>query len=566
MTSVSINGHTYSDDGTSARDMTNGGHRSWLLPMLGDTMSECGVAAASADAAIAAAASASSVAAGWSGTSSSTVSVGTGSKSITIEPGRQFRAGTPVLLYVTATPGIRMSGVVTAYNSSTGVMSLDVQVAEGAGTHAAWTVVISGLRGADGPIAGVAALDKSSAYTRLAGDRGAVVRCTGSWSMSFQSAAALGAGWWAHVVNAGSGTIVLDPAGSELIDGAASVSILPGSYAMVGCDGAALKVMLSGMHGVRPLPIFSAVAAAAEPFSNGETVYSGLGLTGMTSFAVLAAGASLVVASDTNVSRATVASSADGVTWIYRTMPSAEQWVALPVGSGFVAVSRSSVKTAYSADGVTWVARADLAATPAALDSSGGQIASVAGVVLLCRSGSTASRSTDAGVSWADATLPASAPMLMSCGALFVAHVPGSGAYYTSASGASGSWTARSLPGSATHCATLPDGSLYAWSYSNPSVASSVSTDAISWADTGIEGPAVKVGSVWMSIGSGYGATRTRHGSKWAVRAMDKALPTFFPGSRRFAGLGARVLALDGTGTCVVIDANDQSISAVFRG
>jgi hypothetical protein len=38
MTQVIVNGNTYSDDGSSSKDMRNGGHRQWLLPMISDTM------------------------------------------------------------------------------------------------------------------------------------------------------------------------------------------------------------------------------------------------------------------------------------------------------------------------------------------------------------------------------------------------------------------------------------------------------------------------------------------------------------------------------------------------
>jgi hypothetical protein len=38
MTGVLVNGHNYSDDGTSSRDMRDGGHRTYLLPMISDTM------------------------------------------------------------------------------------------------------------------------------------------------------------------------------------------------------------------------------------------------------------------------------------------------------------------------------------------------------------------------------------------------------------------------------------------------------------------------------------------------------------------------------------------------
>jgi hypothetical protein len=38
MTQVTVNGNTYSDDGSTDKDMRNGGHRQWLLPMVSDTM------------------------------------------------------------------------------------------------------------------------------------------------------------------------------------------------------------------------------------------------------------------------------------------------------------------------------------------------------------------------------------------------------------------------------------------------------------------------------------------------------------------------------------------------
>lgn len=39
MTAFSINGNTYSDDGSSARDMRNGGFRRWMLALMADFMS-----------------------------------------------------------------------------------------------------------------------------------------------------------------------------------------------------------------------------------------------------------------------------------------------------------------------------------------------------------------------------------------------------------------------------------------------------------------------------------------------------------------------------------------------
>lgn len=64
MTKVSPNGTDYSDDGTAERDMRGGGHRLWLLPMIGDTLVEVGAAVgASSGASLSAAAAAESAAA-----------------------------------------------------------------------------------------------------------------------------------------------------------------------------------------------------------------------------------------------------------------------------------------------------------------------------------------------------------------------------------------------------------------------------------------------------------------------------------------------------------------------
>lgn len=65
MTNVVLNGNAYSDDGSAARDMQGGGHRQWLLPMLGDAMISVDSATAAA-----AAASGSATAAGLSANAS----------------------------------------------------------------------------------------------------------------------------------------------------------------------------------------------------------------------------------------------------------------------------------------------------------------------------------------------------------------------------------------------------------------------------------------------------------------------------------------------------------------
>lgn len=80
-------------------------------------------------------------------------------------------------------------------------------------------------------------LDKTGAYTVVAADKGKVINCSGTWSLSLTAAATLGDGFAFAVWNNGSGTITLDPNVSELIDGATTKALAAGKLAIVYCDG-----------------------------------------------------------------------------------------------------------------------------------------------------------------------------------------------------------------------------------------------------------------------------------------------------------------------------------------
>lgn len=107
---------------------------------------------------------------------------------------------------------------------------------------------LSGLLGEDGTIAtSLATLgacfagtaDKSAAYTVVAGDRGRLLRCSGTWTLSLTAASTLGNGFAVAVRNVGSGTITVDPAGSETIDGATTIALGAGEAAILICTGSA---------------------------------------------------------------------------------------------------------------------------------------------------------------------------------------------------------------------------------------------------------------------------------------------------------------------------------------
>lgn len=81
---------------------------------------------------------------------------------------------------------------------------------------------------------------KSSAYTLFGTDKGSLIACTGSWTLSASAVATLGSGFWCYVQNAGTDDILLAPDGAETIDGIASFVLYPGAVRLVLCDGTAL--------------------------------------------------------------------------------------------------------------------------------------------------------------------------------------------------------------------------------------------------------------------------------------------------------------------------------------
>lgn len=111
---------------------------------------------------------------------------------------------------------------------------------------------LSGLLGADGinatALATLGALGsgyaaKTAAYTVVVGDRGKVLNCSGTWTLSLPPAATAGAGFSFAMCNSGTGTITIDPSGVELVDGAATAVLAAGRAALIICTGTAWITM-----------------------------------------------------------------------------------------------------------------------------------------------------------------------------------------------------------------------------------------------------------------------------------------------------------------------------------
>lgn len=80
---------------------------------------------------------------GTSATSTTALTIGTGSKTLTVQVDKAFAVGQFVVVANTAAAGNFMLGQITAFNSGTGSMTVNVAATGGSGTFAAWTVSLT---------------------------------------------------------------------------------------------------------------------------------------------------------------------------------------------------------------------------------------------------------------------------------------------------------------------------------------------------------------------------------------------------------------------------------------
>ena len=75
---------------------------------------------------------------GTSATRTTSLAVGTGSKTLTIQTGKNIVVGMFVNVAYTTSPTTWMAGVVTAYDSGTGSLTIVAALYSGTGTFASW--------------------------------------------------------------------------------------------------------------------------------------------------------------------------------------------------------------------------------------------------------------------------------------------------------------------------------------------------------------------------------------------------------------------------------------------
>lgn len=178
----------------------------------------------------------------YSATSTTSLSIATGSKSLTIEAGKSFAIGQPVLIASTAAPANWMHGQVTAYDSGTGALTVTVGTISGSGTVAAWSVSVTAVVPAAAP--SLTQRTITSTDTLIASDQGKLINCSGTFTLSVTAAATLGNGWWCYVRNTGTGTVTLDPNGTETVDGVATGPVA--GTILLACNGTSFTAVKIG--------------------------------------------------------------------------------------------------------------------------------------------------------------------------------------------------------------------------------------------------------------------------------------------------------------------------------
>lgn len=256
MASVVLNGVTYTDDSNATTGMANGGHRVRFVPCLANFVIEAatqlGLQHASRDAADASeaaalasqnAAAASALTAlnapGTSATSTTPLTIGLGSKTLTIQTGKAIVVGHYVGIAYSTNANQIMQGIVTAYNSGTGSLTVNVLSALGSGTYSTWTVGISAQIKVSTNLS-----SRTSDIILGPTDSGSVIDITsGTFTQTFSAASVLGVNWYCYIRNSGTGDITLDPNASETIDGISSFILYPKAVRLIICDGTALRSM-----------------------------------------------------------------------------------------------------------------------------------------------------------------------------------------------------------------------------------------------------------------------------------------------------------------------------------
>lgn len=381
-----------------------------------------------------------------------------------------------------------------------------------------------------------------------AADQGTLIDITsGTFSQTFTAAATLGSGWWLWYKNSGTGTVTLDPDAGELINGATTYEVPPLHTVLIQCTSTAFTVVAAVPNQLLRKPIFSTFAATAKAVSSTEVLEDELALTGLSAAAatpITGFGNSLFFAASA-ASQSNIATSPDADIWTLRAMPSGAIWQPATNGTtGWVASVAGATTTAKSVDGTTWVSGTALGGTAHATHSIPAYLGTTA--LVIASAATTCYTSPDNGATWNAQTLPAAAgasPFVVN--SLFVMYNAGT-AYYTSATGATGSWTVRALPITPAVLWQDFDGALLAVASGSFTVYRC--TDGVNWAavtaPTLVANTAMlTINGVYGSFSSTFGNSGSYHNGFWITRKT----------TNNFSGANGQRVAKNVAGTIFVV-------------
>lgn len=120
--------------------------------------------------------------AGYTATSTSSVTIGTGSQTFATQAGLAYSIGARARASSNANGANYMEGLVTAYDTSTGALTVNVDTIGGSGQHADWNINVAGNVGATGPAGSGVTTTGSPASGNLAAFSGSTSITSGNLS------------------------------------------------------------------------------------------------------------------------------------------------------------------------------------------------------------------------------------------------------------------------------------------------------------------------------------------------------------------------------------------------
>ncbi|SMF83192.1 hypothetical protein SAMN02982917_5485 [Azospirillum oryzae] len=119
-----------------------------------------------------------------------------------------------------------------------------------------------------GPVNFPSTGQKTGAYTVTIADAGKLIPCSGTWTLSLPSVVAAGNGAVIPVANNGTGTITIDPAGTETANGSGAVAIAPGGNVILVSDGVSNWTVFGAISSITTLD--PSAKGASVVLSNGN--------------------------------------------------------------------------------------------------------------------------------------------------------------------------------------------------------------------------------------------------------------------------------------------------------